>query len=264
MIYPSKRLIFIGDVHGCIDELLSLIVKLDLRSNDTLVFLGDLIDRGPSPVAVVRYVRSLESVVRTYCLLGNHEDKCLRWLQAEDDVATGKKLSNNMQTPWPERMAEWKALRAEDRAYLEALPLVLEFNLMGELWTAVHAGLLPGKSLSEQVANHRDQIIRCTWVDAAGNYVRAASNFQQPPGSFAWMQRYDGLTHVASGHFIYSLDSVLCAGTAARREAWCLDTGCYAGGHLTALVVHPDYRREIVQVKAARIYFDDRRSGGEA
>jgi bis(5'-nucleosyl)-tetraphosphatase (symmetrical) len=255
MIYPSKRLVFIGDVHGCIDELLSLIVKLDVKSDDTLVFLGDLIDRGPNPIAVVRYVRSLERAAHTYCVLGNHEDKCLRWLQAEDDIAAGKKLRNNMRPPWPDRLAEWNALSADDRAYLMSLPVILEFDHVGEHWVAVHAGLLPGKSLMEQVAEYRDQVIRCTWVDAAGNYALAVSNFQQPPGSYSWMSRYDGPSHVASGHFIHSLNVAMCWETVAHREAWCLDTGCFAGGHLTALVVHPDHRREVVQVKSARIYF---------
>ncbi|HHH0375367.1 TPA: bis(5'-nucleosyl)-tetraphosphatase (symmetrical) ApaH [Yersinia enterocolitica] len=62
----------IGDVHGCLDELLSLLAQVDFDpQHDTLWLTGDLVARGPASLDVLRYVRSLGSAVRM--VLGNHD-----------------------------------------------------------------------------------------------------------------------------------------------------------------------------------------------
>ena len=75
-----KRKIIIGDIHGCIDELKSLVSKIAITSNDELFFIGDLIDKGPDSVAVVKYVYALSKKNKTILILGNHEEKFLRYL----------------------------------------------------------------------------------------------------------------------------------------------------------------------------------------
>ena len=74
------RNIIIGDVHGCLDELKELINKLELSSTDNLFFIGDLIDKGPDSVGVVKYVYELSKLYSTVLILGNHEEKFLRFL----------------------------------------------------------------------------------------------------------------------------------------------------------------------------------------
>lgn len=62
----------IGDVHGCLDELLALLAQVDFDSQqDTLWLTGDLVARGPASLDVLRYVRSLGPAVRM--VLGNHD-----------------------------------------------------------------------------------------------------------------------------------------------------------------------------------------------
>ncbi|EKN3725498.1 TPA: bis(5'-nucleosyl)-tetraphosphatase (symmetrical) ApaH [Yersinia enterocolitica] len=62
----------IGDVHGCLDELLALLAQVDFDpQHDTLWLTGDLVARGPASLDVLRYVRSLGSAVRM--VLGNHD-----------------------------------------------------------------------------------------------------------------------------------------------------------------------------------------------
>jgi serine/threonine protein phosphatase 1 len=80
----AHRTFAIGDIHGEIDHLRALIAKLPpLESTDTLVFLGDYVDRGPHSAEVVRVVRALdrELGVASIALRGNHEDG---WLRAID------------------------------------------------------------------------------------------------------------------------------------------------------------------------------------
>ena len=70
-----KRHIFIGDIHGCLDEFNELLNKLSYDpKEDRLILLGDLIDRGPDSVGVVRKAREL----RLECVMGNHEHKYIK------------------------------------------------------------------------------------------------------------------------------------------------------------------------------------------
>ena len=77
---PS-RTIFIGDVHGMLDTLDQLLAELKLTATDRLIFLGDLIDKGPDPVGVIRRVAELQArgPAETHVLRGNHEDNHLRF-----------------------------------------------------------------------------------------------------------------------------------------------------------------------------------------
>lgn len=69
----------VGDVHGCLEELLDLLDHCDYTRQGhhpegrRLVFLGDLTDRGPDSLGVVRLVRELVSSGRAQCILGNHD-----------------------------------------------------------------------------------------------------------------------------------------------------------------------------------------------
>ncbi len=77
----TQRIIIIGDIHGCIEELNVLIDKINLQPSDTLYFIGDLIDRGPDSVAVVKKCYSLSLEYKVKLILGNHEEKFLRYLK---------------------------------------------------------------------------------------------------------------------------------------------------------------------------------------
>jgi bis(5'-nucleosyl)-tetraphosphatase (symmetrical) len=269
------RTIFVGDVHGCLDELRELMAKLGLVRSDTLVFVGDLVDRGPDPVGVVRFVREISALeFVTKVNKGNHEEKALRWLRHEDKVAAGKQPKNPMKAVPEGRMAEWRGLNAEDRAFLEALPLVHEFDVGGQPWVSVHGGLLPGRPLADQVRKHASELIRCRWVDAEGKHVGMLEGSREMPhGAFPWMERFDGQYNVVCGHAVHreaEIKAQVQAGapspgfpprvdkTAAGFEVWSIDTGCFGGGRLSALVLDHDRpdAREVVQVQARAAYFD--------
>ncbi len=79
------RTVAIGDIHGEIAHLDKLLGRLpELQAGDTIVFLGDFIDRGPHSAEVVARVRELEktSKAKIVSLRGNHEDA---WLQVADE-----------------------------------------------------------------------------------------------------------------------------------------------------------------------------------
>lgn len=82
-----NKIFAIGDIHGCFDQLQALMKILDIdRKKDTLLFIGDYIDRGSSSREVVDYViRLREEYKNVICLLGNHEQMLLRYLDGIDE-----------------------------------------------------------------------------------------------------------------------------------------------------------------------------------
>jgi len=76
-----RRTFAIGDIHGEIDKLILLMQRMPrLTSDDTLVFLGDYLDRGPHSKELLEYIMALPSMTKAkvVCLRGNHEDAWLR------------------------------------------------------------------------------------------------------------------------------------------------------------------------------------------
>jgi serine/threonine protein phosphatase 1 len=77
----AKRTFVVGDIHGDLEALFKVLACLPtLTKDDTLVFVGDYIDRGPKSAQVVDYVRKLpkQTPAKVVCLRGNHEDAWLR------------------------------------------------------------------------------------------------------------------------------------------------------------------------------------------
>lgn len=68
------RILAVGDVHGCHRALAALIAVLRLTSQDTVVFLGDVVDRGPDTKEVLDEIIALQSVCNVISITGNHEE----------------------------------------------------------------------------------------------------------------------------------------------------------------------------------------------
>lgn len=244
------RFIFLGDVHGCIVEFQELIERLALRPDDQVFCAGDFMDRGPDPVACVRFARErgFQSI------MGNHEEKHVRWRKHEDRAAKDPTYTNPMLPMTLPRLAQNAALTAEDVAWLQGLPLVLE-PFPGLV--LVHGGLFPGQPLAEQMKDKklRDKILRLRWVDADGEFVALESDTDPngPPGSRPWMEVYDGPSNVVYGHAVHSLSTPRVDIRPNGVKTYGIDTGCCFGGRLTALVVEGG-SIEFVQVDAKRAY----------
>lgn len=233
----------IGDVHGCIVEFRQLVEKLRLTPQDNLVLVGDLMDKGPDPVACVRYARELGARM----VMGNHEERHLRWRAHEDRRAANPNGKKNPMKPLGEKQAaENAALSVEDIAWLRSLPLTLQFGN----WVVVHGGLMPGLSLEDQT-NDR---LRLRQVDTKTGKmfpVDLDKPNDSPPGVRWWMELWDGKENVVYGHAAHGLQEPRVDRNALGAECWGIDTGCAYGGRLTALVLET---REVVQVPAEQAY----------
>jgi len=247
-----RRTIIVGDIHGCIVEFRALVDKLRLGPEDSLVLIGDLMDKGPDPVACIQYARELGCL----CLMGNHEEKHLRWRKHEERRTANPKYKNPMRPLGSEKAAQNAALTTEDVSWMRGLPIMhlpFAFKAPGdpnppEQWVLVHGGLLPGIPLNEQT----DDRLRVRWVNAEGKMLSLdPEDPRQPEGSKLWSEVYDGTDHVVYGHAAHSLSTPRVDRNRLGAECWGIDTGCAYGGRLTALVLET---REVVQIQAAKVY----------
>lgn len=164
----GRRAYVVGDVHGRLDLLDELLEKIhadmtERGSRETLlVFVGDLIDRGPSSKEVLERLRNYRREgVRTIFLLGNHEEVLLRILKGEADLITKWRWFGGVQTLEsygvdPARIAALEGDAAVDevrraipREHLEFLNSFADTCKFGD-YLFVHAGIRPGIPLQEQ------------------------------------------------------------------------------------------------------------------
>lgn len=159
------RTIFIGDVHGCIDELRAMVRKLAVAQDDRVICIGDLINKGPDSAAVLRYVYS----AGFECIRGNHD-------QSYCDS--------------PAHPAN-RAIRSEISKHVHEWFISLPLYLKEECFVAVHAGFPPNSKLS-QVPARLLMNIR-TW-DGRGEHINRLGD---PP----WYKLYTKKRKVIYGHW---------------------------------------------------------------
>ena len=234
----GSRTIVVGDVHGCLEELDELLSRLEVRPSERLVLAGDLMDRGPDPVGVVRRARERGALA----VLGNHDEKHLRFARHEAKRRADPRAKNPMKSFTDEQRAQNAALSREDLAWLGALPLFLRLE---PGLVVVHAGLLPGRAAEGQPTN---VYLRLRHVNTRGDFVELG---REGTDTAPWATRWTGPESVIYGHDVHGLEThrrdeplpgVVCLG---------IDTGCCFGGRLTAVVL-PGF--EIVQVPARKAY----------
>jgi hypothetical protein len=233
------RTIIVGDVHGCRRELELLLERIDFRAGDRLVFVGDLIARGPDTLGVLDVARTTGAIV----VRGNHEQKLLSWREARIARLRGESARDVKLGPVHEAVA--RAMRPVDWSILETSPLWVDLPEHGA--RVVHAGVEPGVPI-ERVKPSTLMRVRTLQRDGR------ASNRE---GAVLWGARYVGPPHVVFGHNA-------APGLQLHRWATGLDTGCVYGGRLTAMVLADgqriplayDARRALlVSQPAARVYF---------
>lgn len=198
-----KRILIVGDVHGCFDELRRLIDRAKVAEGDEVTLVGDLVNKGPESVGVVRFCR--ENGIAA--VLGNHDDYLLRCIAARRR-GEGKEFSESIR-----KIA--KKISDEDAAWLRALPLWV--RIPGQRAVVVHAGLVPGRALPDQ---KRENLLTTRSIRADGTASKRIDEGRP------WASLHRGPSHVFFGH-----DAV--RGLQRWKYATGLDTGCVYGGRLT-------------------------------
>ena len=236
----------IGDVHGCFDELTRLLENLGYRvgakedgfpltsqHGRRIVFVGDLVDRGPRSHDVLRLAMNAVEEETVLCVPGNHDVKLLKALRGRS-VQRKHGLAETLD----QLSGESVAFRARVAEFIAALPHHFVFD-EGKLVVA-HGGL-------EETMHGRDSnAVRsfALYGDATGEIDKYGLPIRRD-----WGAEYRGQATVVYGH------------TPVLETKWVngtidIDTGCVFGGRLTALR-YPE--KELVSVEADREYWPSRR-----
>ena len=236
----------IGDVHGCFDELRELLKELGYEVNyddgavpgfhvqhpqgRKVIFLGDLVDRGPNSTGVLYLAMEMVASGAALCVPGNHDVKLLRKLKGKD-VQLTHGLAGTLQQ-FEEEPPEF---REKVATFLDNL--VSHYVLDDGRLVVAHAGL------KESMQGRGSGAVR----DFAlyGETTGETDEFGLPV-RYNWAAEYRGKAMVVYGH------------TPVPEADWLnrtinIDTGCAFGGRLTALR-YPE--KELVSVPAAHTYWE--------
>lgn len=263
----------IGDVQGCYRELRTLLRTISFeRTRDTLWFVGDLVNRGPDSLAVLRFVRRLGR--RAVVVLGNHDLHLLAVAHGAVPARSEDTLAEVLTAPdrmalldWLRRcpLLHWDATLGVgmvhaglapqwDIATAQALAAEVESRLRRPGHATLYAGLygnapaawddaLTGAARLRCIVNF---MTRVRFVDAQGRLLPEPKGRpdQAPPGAVPWFEahgRKSAGTALVVGHW-----SAL--GLHESADLTAIDTGCVWGGSLTA--VRLDGLREHARVPA--------------
>ena len=239
-----QRTFVVGDVHGCLRELQALLKKAGVRKGiDRLVFAGDLLDRGPDSVGVVRLAMDYGAEA----VMGNHEEKHLRFRREElRRSMLGKPETDLPKMPHPYVHNELTPVEWE---WLGRLPLTV---WLYENLVVVHGGFaedsLPrNPHLNSCRIRFADRLTR--------NSARGSTAVNCPDGAVFWTRMYDGgengSTSVIYGHQPFGSPNVE-VGKDERFWTAGIDTGACYGDTLTGLWVEDG---DFVSTRSIRSYY---------
>lgn len=233
----------IGDVHGCADELETILgelgyavswdgkaVRVTPPEGRRAIFVGDLVDRGPRSPDVLRIAKHMVDSGAALAVVGNHDDKLKRHLDGRN-----VKPTHGLAETIEQLAGEPPEFLAEMREWLDGL---LSHYLLddGKLVVA-HAGL------KEEMQGRASGAIRsfCMYGETTGEVDEFGL-----PVRWDWASEYKGRAKVVYGH------------TPVLEANWvngtiCIDTGCVFGGKMTALR-YPEL--ELVSVDAKQTYYE--------
>jgi len=236
----------VGDVHGCYEELrkllasLGYVVSLDADGSfrvvhpqgRRVVFVGDLVDRGPDSPSVLRLVMSMAKDGIALCVAGNHDQKLSRALRGKD-----VKVSHGLERSL-EQLERDPVIKTAAAEFLDGL--ISHYVLDDGKLVVAHAGL------KEEMQGRASGRVR----DFAlyGETTGETDEFGLPV-RLDWAQNYRGRALVVYGHVAISEPRWL-------NNTINIDTGCAFGGRLSALR-YPE--RELVSVPAAATYYEPAR-----
>ena len=269
-----SKIYAVGDIQGCAPSLKALIKKLPVQSK--MIFLGDLVNRGPDSLGTLRYLKKLQEEKRIECILGNHDLHLLA-------VDSGIRKTKGLDTVQP-------ILDAPDRAdlmnWLRHRPMALS---NGKVLT-VHAGVLPQWDLQQTIEcaqevekalrkkSYKDFLVNMygntpnKWSNSLKGYerLRVITNaltrirFCTPAGMMEFESK-EGFEDGPKGYIPWfktpkrkTQDTLIyfghwsTLGLLQHGNVIGLDTGCVWGGKLTAMEIpesgKSSKRLEIIQV----------------
>jgi serine/threonine protein phosphatase 1 len=200
----AHRTLAIGDIHGCVDQLDTLLHAIALTSDDHLVLLGDYVDRGPDSAGVLRRIIRLGSTHRVTALMGNHEQMMLTARDSHD------RFSDWLRNGGDQTLRSYAGVRGTLR------------DVPADHW----------QFMSEKLV---DYLETDTHIFVHANAYPDQPMDQQPDYMLRW-ERCDRIAAHESGKTIVCGHTPQTSGRPMNRGyAVCIDTNACGGGPLTCL-----------------------------
>jgi len=221
------RRLVIGDIHGCFAELQDLLEKAGVSTEDEIIAVGDIVDRGPETGKVLDWFRGQRNASS---LMGNHERKHVRVMRGELRPALAQVIVR-------QQLGE-QAYAAACR-FMDSLP---RFRELPEA-TLAHGFLEPGV----QAAKQRETVL----VGAMSGEQYLRKKYDRP-----WYDLYAAskpIKPLIVGHLVYKENGEPLV---VNDVVYCIDTGCCHGLRLTGVLL-PEFR--IISVPSRRDYWSEQR-----
>lgn len=148
-----------SDIHGCYDEFIEMLEKIDFKDEDTLYILGDVIDRGPEPIKVLDYIMNHKNIEM---ILGNHEFMMLDYFK-EKEYGISSKSFKYAKDLWLrnggeitlEKLGECSEEKINEYIeFIKNLPYFKVLESKKDKYLLVHAGISPyDLPLKENIQN---------------------------------------------------------------------------------------------------------------
>ena len=197
------------------------------------MLVGDLVNKGPYSVEVVKHARSIGA----YSVKGNHDDAMLSF---------ALKARNGDKLGIPDRYQYIHGFDDEDINWLVNMPYTLTLPEPFDS-IIVHAGLIPGKPISEQTAKNMCYLRNIEKSVETGELI----GHDQPNNGIPWIEEWNKHFSDDTKHPRIYFGHDAKRGLQETKHAVGLDTGCCYGKKLTAMILPA---QELVQVDALKTY----------
>lgn len=221
----------IGDIHGDYDALMGVLSQID--GKDHIVFLGDLVDRGPDSIGVVRKVSELVGAGKATLIVGNHDDKFYRWFLGNRVMIRGgiEITIDQYNTLTDQEQKDFKEM------YMELIDNAYIFWNTPEM-TLAHASyhsLMPhfGKMTYSESRNGFRQLASKAFYGES--YENDESG--KPIRSYGWFKNVPNGHKVYIGHDVINTDEIVVKETPNGGFVHFIDTGCQKNGKLSFLKI---------------------------
>jgi len=235
----TQRRIYIGDIQGCREELEELLERLRYDpSSDVLQPCGDLVNRGPDSLGVLRLLKQLDA----QGVLGNHDVHLLRAARGLRGKKRRDTLDAVLAAPDCAQLLEWLELRPFVRTWPD---VVLVHAGISPMWSDPFSQLIGLTPFVENADMAFAVTVRhCDAQGARSDVEPLTSVGAWRPWWEYWQARQHETRTIVFGH--WATQGLVC-----RERVRGLDTGCVWGGWLTAWIAEEE---RFVQVRARRAY----------
>ncbi|MDQ7047211.1 MAG: metallophosphoesterase [Sulfurovum sp.] len=209
-----KKLIVYGDIHGCYDEFRNLREKIKPDTNDIEVCVGDTITKGKKSIKVLNYLikHNIKSV------LGNHEDKLIRYLLHE---------KSNKKNPIILNLDEEKIVKELQEKHIHFLMNMPLFFKLGNI-IILHGGIQNSCNLNRLKHKDKSKILRMRYLDKNEKFVMYG---EEDSKSIFWADTYNG----EQGFIIYGHQWF--KDIKVNKYSVGIDTGCVYDNKLSAIIL---------------------------